>query len=77
MWRWLDAVLITVVVLISGVYAVYSLSSIRVKRAMLSLLVRCFGVRVFTVLSPRIGGCDNCGTTDARAEIFRKLKHPK
>ncbi|MGE0115400.1 MAG: hypothetical protein AB7T07_11025 [Steroidobacteraceae bacterium] len=78
MWQLLDVLLIAVVVLLSGVYAIYALSSVRMKRILLSLLVRCFGVRVFAVFSPRISGCSNCDSAVARhAEFLRKLKRIK
>lgn len=77
MWQFLDVVLIAVAVLLSAMYAVYSLSSVRIKRAILSGLTRVFGVRVFSVLSPRIGGCSGCeGGASRSANVLSKLKKP-
>lgn len=71
-WHWLDVVLIALVVTLSAVYAVYALSSVRIKRLILSRLVSWFGMRVFSVFSPRISGCNNC-EAGARPDL-RKLK---
>ncbi|MGC3979862.1 MAG: hypothetical protein QM808_01235 [Steroidobacteraceae bacterium] len=76
MWSWLDKLLIALVVLCSAVYALYSLSPVAVKRKLLSLVVRVFGLRVYSWLSPRVGGCDNCGGgADLRNKaLLQKLK---
>jgi hypothetical protein len=73
MWHYLDVILITLIVTISAGYAFYSLGSIRLKRGVLTLLVRMFGVRVFSIFSPRLGGCDACSGGDARAQLARTL----
>jgi hypothetical protein len=73
MWHYLDVILIAVIVAVSAGYAFYSLGSIRLKRGVLSLLVRVFGVRVFSIFSPRLGGCDACSGGDARAQLARTL----
>lgn len=72
MWHLLDVLLIALVVLLSGFYAVYSLSSVRVKRFCLSLLVRCFGVRVFNIFSPRLSGCSGCASDKNNLDALRK-----
>lgn len=72
LWHWLDVALIVLTVTLSATYAVYALSSVRIKRSILSGLVRCFGVRVFSVFSPRISGCNNCDA-GARPDL-RKAK---
>lgn len=74
MWHLLDAFLMAIIVLLCSAYAVYSLSSVRVKRVLLSWLVRCFGIRVFSVLSPRIGGCNQCAAGTRDLEFLRKPK---
>ena len=73
MWHYLDVILIALIVTMSAAYAVYALGSIKLKRAVLTLLVKVFGVRVFTFFSPRLSGCSACSASDARAEILRKL----
>lgn len=60
MWQWLDVLLIAIVVAFSAGYAIYALSPVRAKRVILGWLVRCFGVRVFSVFSPRLSGCSHC-----------------
>jgi hypothetical protein len=77
MWHYLDLVLIMLIVTLSAGYALYSLGSIRLKRAALTLLVSVFGVRVFSFFSPRLGGCNACSAGDARAELLRKLTAKK
>jgi steroid 5-alpha reductase family enzyme len=77
MWHYLDAILIALIVAVSAGYAVYSFSSIKLKRALLTLLVRVFGVRVFMLFSPRLGGCNACSASDARADVLRKLAADK
>lgn len=77
MWHYLDLLLIVVVVSLSGAYAVYALSSVRLKRAILTMLVRVFGVRVFSIFSSRLSGCSNCSAGDSRADVLRKLKTSK
>lgn len=72
MWHVLDVLMVVVVVAISATYAIYSLSSVRVKRAILSLLVRCFGVRVFSLFSPRLSGCSNCAGGARPGDNLRK-----
>jgi len=74
MWRYLDVLLITVIVTLSAGYAIYALASIKFKRAVLTLLVKVFGVRVFMFFSPRLGGCSACSANDTRAEVLQKLK---
>lgn len=73
MWHYLDVILIALIVTMSAAYAVYALGSVKLKRAVLTLLVKVFGVRVFTFFSPRLSGCSACSANDARAEILRKL----
>jgi hypothetical protein len=77
MWHYLDLLLIVVIVLISGAYAVYALGSVKLKRTVLTLLVRMFGARVFSVFSPRLTGCSNCSAGDSRADLLRKLNTHK
>jgi hypothetical protein len=77
MWYLLDIALIAIVVLLCSCYVIYSLSSIHIKRVLLSWLVRIFGIRVFSVLSPRISGCDNCSAGTPAAEVLQKLKKLK
>jgi hypothetical protein len=72
MWQLLDMVLITIVVAVSAAYAIYSLSSVRAKRVILGWLVRCFGVRVFSVFSPRLSGCDQCAGGARPGDQLRK-----
>ncbi len=73
MWHYLDVMLIALIVTMSAAYAVYALGSVKLKRAVLTLLVKVFGVRVFTLFSPRLSGCSACSAGDTRAEILRKL----
>ena len=73
MWHYLDVILIAIIVAVSAGYAFYSLGSIRLKRGVLTLLVRVFGVRVFSIFSPRLGGCSACSAGDSRAQILKKL----
>lgn len=77
MWHYLDVILIAMIVSVSAGYAVYSLGSIRLKRAALSMLVRIFGVRVFSFFSPRLGGCSACSAGDTRAQLLKKLSAGK
>ena len=77
MWHYLDVMLIAIIVAVSAGYALYSLGSIKLKRAALTMLVRVFGVRVFKLFSPRLGGCSACSANDARADILRKLSETK
>jgi hypothetical protein len=72
MWQLLDMVLIAIVVAFSAVYAIYSLSSVRAKRVILGWLVRCFGVRVFSVFSPRLSGCGHCAGGARPGDQLRK-----
>ena len=74
MWHVFDIVLTTLVVLLCCGYALYSLSSVTIKRAVLTLLVRCFGARVFSVFSPRISGCDNCAPGSSDLQLRKKPK---
>lgn len=76
MWHYFDLLLIVVIVSISGAYAIYALGSVKLKRAVLTVLVRVFGVRVFSIFSPRLTGCSNCSPGDSRAELLRKLNKP-
>jgi hypothetical protein len=73
MWQLLDVLLIAAVVAVSAAYAVYALSPVRAKRVILGWLVRIFGVRVFSVFSPRLSGCDQCAGS---ARIGDKLRKP-
>ena len=73
MWHYLDVILIAIVVTLSAAYAVYALGSVKLKRMALTLLVRVFGVRVFSFFSPRLSGCSACSAGDARAELLKKL----
>jgi hypothetical protein len=77
MWHYLDVILIAIIVAVSAGYAFYSLGSIRLKRGVLRLLVRVFGVRVFSFFSPRLSGCSACSAGDARAELLKKLSAGK
>ncbi len=72
MWQMLDIVLMAIVVAVSAVYAVYALSPVRAKRVILGWLVRCFGVRVFSVFSPRLSGCGHCGGGARPGDQLRK-----
>jgi hypothetical protein len=74
MWHVFDIVLTTFVVVLCCGYALYSLSSANIKRAVLTLLVRCFGTRVFSVFSPRISGCDNCAPASRDLQLGKKPK---
>jgi hypothetical protein len=73
MWHYLDIILIAIIVALSAAYAVYALGSVKLKRVILTLLVRVFGVRVFSFFSPRLSGCSACSAGDARAELLKKL----
>jgi hypothetical protein len=77
MWQLLDVLLITVVVAVSAAYAIYSLSPVRAKRAILGWLVRIFGIRVFSVFSPRLSGCGNCAGGARPDDGLRKLAQLK
>ena len=74
MWQWLDVILVTLIVVLCAAYALYALGSIGLKRHLLSLLVRCFGLRVLSILSPRLGGCDNCSAGSRGSDFLRKTK---
>lgn len=77
MWRVLDIVLVSAVVTFSAAYAIYALSSVRTKRAILGWLVRIFGVRVFSIFSPRLGGCGQCAGGARPDDQLRKSVQPK
>lgn len=72
MWQWLDVLLIAIVVACSAAYAIYALSPVRAKRVILGWLVRCFGVRVFSVFSARLSGCDGCDAGARKVELLKR-----
>jgi steroid 5-alpha reductase family enzyme len=78
MWHLIDVATIALLVIMCAVYAFYTFSSIKLKRAILTLLVRVFGVRVFNIFSPRLGGCSACSGGDARQQLRRttNIKQP-
>lgn len=71
MWQVLDVVIVAAVVAFSAAYAIYALSSVRAKRVILGWLVRIFGVRVFSVFSPRLGGCGQCASGARPDDLLR------
>ena len=82
-WQSLDTLLVLLLVLGSALYAVYNLGSVRIKRYMLEWLVRCFGLRLYSWLSPRVSGCSQCSgdlqaerTVKRLKQAAKRQKHP-
>lgn len=74
MGYWLDRVFIVLVVAISAVYVIYALGSMSVKRRILAGFIHCFGLRIYTLLSPKIMGCTHCGVELQKKNLIRQLK---
>jgi len=62
----LDYTIVTLLILISTVIAVYSLSPINAKRWLLSKLSRFISIRIIKWLLPNQCGCDGCPTGDSK-----------
>lgn len=70
----LDILLVALLVIVSVTYTLYALGSIRIKRRMLEWLIRCFGLRAYTLLSPRLGGCHGCSEGAPKHSLSRTLQ---
>ena len=70
MWYWLDWVVVTALAGCSACYVVYALGSVRFKRRILELFIRFFGLRIYSFLSPKVSGCNQC------SGILRKIPAP-
>ena len=73
----LEQVLLVLIVGISAIYVVYALSPASFKRIMLSWLIRCCGLKVYTWLSPRVGGCTHCATDLQKRRVLRQFEQSK
>ncbi len=74
MWHLLDLILVSILVSLSALYIVYALGSMRVKRRMLELLIRCCGLRVYALFSPRAGSCSHCPAELQKRNLVRQFR---
>lgn len=74
MWHVLDLILVLTLVSLSALYAVYALGSMQIKRRMLELLIRCCGLRVYALFSPRSGACTHCPADLQKRNLVRQLR---
>ncbi len=77
MAHWLETMLLALIVSTSVIYAVYTLSSVRMKRIMLGWLIRCCGLKVYAWLSPRVSGCTHCTADLQKRTVVRQFEQGK
>ncbi len=56
----IDTTLVAVLVVMSTLFAAYSLSPLSVKKRVLSKVSRYFGIKVMTWMLPKNCGCEDC-----------------
>ncbi|MGE0189004.1 MAG: hypothetical protein AB7F79_07585 [Steroidobacteraceae bacterium] len=74
MWHIVDYLLMMMLVCASILYVVYALGAMSIKRRMLELLIRCCGLKVYSLFSPRAGACSHCSADIQKRELVRQFK---